>query len=45
MKTMGNAVGAGLIMTVAIMTATAQAEESKIPADMVYVGQGPSIMG
>jgi iron(II)-dependent oxidoreductase len=45
MKTMGNAVGAGLIMTVAIMTATAQAEKSKIPADMVYVGQGPSIMG
>ena len=45
MKTMGNAVGAGLIMTVAIMTATAQAEDSIIPADMVYVGQGPSIMG
>ncbi|HNP81013.1 MAG TPA: SUMF1/EgtB/PvdO family nonheme iron enzyme [Nitrospira sp.] len=45
MKTMGNAVGAGLIMTVAIMTATAQAENSIIPADMVYVGQGPSIMG
>ena len=44
MKTMGNAVGAGLIMTVAIMTATAQAEESKIRADMVLVGQGPAKM-
>ena len=41
MKTMGNVVRAGLIMTVAVMAATAQAEDSIIPADMVYVGQGP----
>jgi hypothetical protein len=45
MKTMRNVVKAGLIMTVAVMAATAQAEDSIIPEGMVYVGQGPSIMG
>lgn len=36
---------AGLVVGVTMLTATVQADESVIPKDMVYVGQGPSVMG
>ncbi len=34
-----------LVTGVAMLTGTARAEEALIPNDMVYIGQGPSVMG
>ena len=45
MTVMGTVVRAGLVMGIIAGASVAQAHEAEIPKDMVYVGQGPSIMG
>ena len=45
MNRIGNVLRAGLVVGVTILTAPVHADESMIPKDMVYVGQGPSVMG
>ena len=45
MTTTGNVFVAGLVVGVTMLTATVHADESMIPKDMAYVGQGPSVMG
>ena len=37
--------GVGLVSAMTLLTGTAQADDSMIPADMVYIGHGPSAMG
>ncbi len=45
MNIVGSVMTAGLIAGVTMLAGTAQAEDSLIPSDMVYVGHGPSAMG
>jgi formylglycine-generating enzyme required for sulfatase activity len=45
MNLLETVIGTGLVMGIVIMAPAAQADESTIPKDMVYVGQGPSVMG
>ena len=45
MNRIGNILRAGLLVGVTMLTATVHADDSLIPKDMVYVGQGPSVMG
>lgn len=45
MNRIGYVLGAGLAVGITLLTLPAQAQQSMIPKDMVYVGQGPSLMG
>lgn len=45
MNRIGYVLVAGLAVGITIMTLPAQSQQSVIPKDMVYVGQGPSLMG
>ena len=45
MNMVRHVLGAGFVMGLMVALPAAQAEEATIPQDMVYVGQGPSVMG
>ncbi|KXK07921.1 MAG: Hercynine oxygenase [Nitrospirae bacterium] len=45
MKTIERILQVGVITTLSLFSAAAQAEDPLVPKDMVYVGHGPSVMG